>query len=73
MRRAIVIAAMLLAGCACTQERETLTELREVVADSDEHAAALTAAESALGNCREREAQAAAILAKIIAAMVQSL
>jgi hypothetical protein len=63
MRRTIVIAALLLAGC-CIQERETLAELRAAAGPED--AEAVAAAESSLGNCVEREAQVAAILIKVI-------
>ncbi len=60
-----LVLCLLLAGC-CTQERDTLAELRAAAGPDD--AAAVTAAETALGGCEDRAAQVAAILAKVVGA-----
>ncbi len=54
---------LLLAGC-CTQERETLAELRAAAGPED--AERVEAAETALGGCETRSAQIAAILIKVV-------
>jgi uncharacterized lipoprotein YmbA len=62
MRALILAAALTLGACACTQEQETLAQLRE----QTDNAEAIEAAESALGNCQERVVQILAILAKVV-------
>jgi len=66
MKAAIIIAALVLSGCACTQEESALADLRAAGAEPE----AIAAAESAMGDCEERVIQIVGIIAKIVGAAI---